>query len=94
MPMCCSSESNSQAMTKKKKIITSILLILGLLIGEFVAFLFYSEYSKVYFGYEGDMFVERIGGPYWIPLCAMLVMGVLLIATFIYLVVQIFKKES
>lgn len=81
-------------MTKKKKILLSILAIIGLLIGEFIAFLFYSEYSTVYFGYEGDQFVERIGGPYLIPLLAMLAMGVLLVAAFIYLFVQIFKKEK
>ncbi|MBR3250982.1 MAG: hypothetical protein IKF80_04675 [Erysipelotrichaceae bacterium] len=81
-------------MTKKKKILLSILAIIGLLIGEFIAFLFYSEYSTVYFGYEGDQFVERIGGPYLIPLLAMLAMGVLFVAAFIYLFVQIFKKEK
>lgn len=81
-------------MTKKKKIIGSILVIFGLLIGEFVAFLFYSAYSTVYFGYEGDQFVESIGGPYIIPFLAMLVMGVMLIITVIYLIVQIFKKEK
>jgi len=81
-------------MTKKKKIITSILIIIGLLIGEFVAFLFYSEYSTVYFGYEDGRFVESIGGPYLIPLLAMLVMGVVLIGMIIYLFVQIFKKEK
>ena len=81
-------------MTKKKKILLSILAIIGLLIGEFIACLFYSEYSTVYFGYEGDQFVERIGGPYLIPLLAMLAMGVLFVAAFIYLFVQIFKKEK
>ena len=75
-------------------ILLSILAIIGLLIGEFIAFLFYSEYSTVYFGYEGDQFVERIGGPYLIPLLAMLAMGVLFVAAFIYLFVQIFKKEK
>ena len=38
--------------------------------------------------------VERIGGPYWIPMLAMLVMGVMLIITIIYLIVQIFKKQK
>ena len=81
-------------MTKKKKIIISILLIVALLVGEFVALMFYSEYSKLYFGYEGDVFVERIGGPYWIPLLAMIIMGIMLVITFIYMIVQIFKKEK
>ena len=79
-------------MSKKKKIISSIALMFALLIGEFVAFLFYSEYSKVYFGYEGGVFVESIGGPYWIPLLAMAIMGVLLLLTIIYLIVTIIKK--
>ena len=81
-------------MTKKKKIIISILLIVALLVGEFVALMFYSEYSKLYFGYDGDVFVERIGGPYWIPLLAMIIMGIMLVITFIYMIVQIFKKEK
>lgn len=81
-------------MTRKKKIISAILAIVGLLIGEVVAFVFYSEYSTVYFGYEGDQFVERIGGPYWIPMLAMLVMGILLVVAFVYLAVQIFRKEK
>jgi hypothetical protein len=81
-------------MTKKKKIILAILAILALLIGEVIALVFYSEYSTVYFGYEGDVFVERIGGPYWIPMAAMFVMGILLVAAVIYLAVLIFRKEK
>ncbi|MBO7698225.1 MAG: hypothetical protein J6S38_04215 [Erysipelotrichaceae bacterium] len=79
-------------MSKKKKILITILVMIALLIGMFVAFLFYSEYSKVYFGYEGDVFVESIGGPYWIPLLAMAIFVILFIASFIYLIVQIVKK--
>ncbi|MBP5278996.1 MAG: hypothetical protein J6Z03_00800 [Erysipelotrichaceae bacterium] len=79
-------------MSKKKKILITILVMIALLIGMFVAFLFYSEYSKVYFGYEGDVFVESIGGPYWIPLLAMAIFAILFIASFIYLIVQIVKK--
>ena len=77
-------------MTKKKKIILSIVGIVLLLITQFISFLFYVQYSTVYFGYEGDQFIERIGGPYHIPLIIMIIAGV----GIVILIVLLFKINN
>ena len=79
-------------MTKKKKIILSIVGIVLLLITQFISFLFYVQYSTVYFGYEGDQFIERIGGPYHIPLIIMIIAGIGIIILIVYLI-KLSKKK-
>ena len=79
-------------MTKKKKIILSIVGIVLLLITQFISFLFYVEYNTIYFGYEGDQFVETIGGPYWIPFMIMVIAGIGIIVLIIYLI-KLSKKK-
>lgn len=79
-------------MTKKKKIILSIVGIVILLITQFISFLFYTEYKKLYFGYIDDQFVESIGGPYIIPFSIMVAAGIGIIVLIIYLI-KLSKKK-
>ena len=81
-------------MSKKKKILLACLLIVILLVVQVVAYAFYLDYSKLYFHYEGDMFVESIGGPYWIPLTIMLIAGVMIIVTIIFIIVTALRKKK